>query len=110
MNEWKPIETAPKDGTVVMLTDGTYFSSGSYSFWEESDYVFKEHPNGLYIMDPAGGIKKFPNPKAGKRTYYWSTNGLDTFANVEDADFFDDCENLKSFKPTHWMPMLEPPK
>jgi hypothetical protein len=27
---WQPIEMAPKDGTVVLLTDGVCFSAGAY--------------------------------------------------------------------------------
>src|SRR5690606_12128401 len=36
MQQWKPIETAPKDGTDIMLTDGEYVTVGHWYHEEPS--------------------------------------------------------------------------
>ena len=39
MSEWQDISTAPKDGTVVFLTDGEWLA-GTGWFQEDSGWVF----------------------------------------------------------------------
>ena len=68
MNEWQPIETAPKDGTTVLL-----FSPG-YGRWLGSH--------------------------TGKPVWYCSKIG--------DRDIPPPKSEIS--KPTHWMPLPEPPK
>ncbi|MGI9292383.1 MAG: DUF551 domain-containing protein [Pseudomonadales bacterium] len=64
MTDWQPIETAPKDGTWVLL--------GGCEFG--------------YIIQTA-------------RWYDWGVQGWE----------WGDYSN-RGFKPTHWMPLPEPPK
>ncbi len=75
-SEWQPIESAPKDGTELILFElVSDFCSG-----EKKPYVY----SGKFDPDR--------NPK-----YYetgWKCLEYDAF----------------NRNPTHWMPMLEPPK
>ena len=68
---WQPIETAPKDGTEVLL----YFSDGRILI---GDYVVTEQL------------------RHGKTA--WKNEGWRTFFGL-----------VHDNKPTHWMPLPEPP-
>lgn len=49
--EWQPIETAPKDGSVVVLSDGKYVAEGSW--WTgDTDGVHKWISESLYEGEP----------------------------------------------------------
>lgn len=78
--QWQPIETAPKDGTVIRLLD--YRGDVYAGFWIPG-VPKKRRPEGY---------DKFP----------WGT--LDT--GVDDC--LQGSPNDGSF--THWMPLPEPPK
>ena len=76
MSDWKPIESAPKDGTQVLITGGTaevcdyqatFVGAVGIAFWD----VTRDH---------------------------WHGNE----ANAHDEFYVH--------KPTHWMPLPEPPK
>lgn len=73
--QWQPIETAPKDGTVILVNN-----------------PIKSYSNKKYYKYPV--VMAWANRyiTEGRESYYW-----------------------KSFnhgypKPTHWMPLPEPPK
>lgn len=43
--EWKPIETAPMDGTTVLLYPATWNGYGcSMGYWDEDEYAKKPNP------------------------------------------------------------------
>lgn len=46
MSKWKPIATAPKDGTEILLTDGHYKRTG---YWATRI--------SAWSMDSVGGLK-----------------------------------------------------
>lgn len=73
--DWQPIETAPKDGTRLLLYACEY-----RRHWFGSGYYFKGVPG-----DGEG----------------WIAHSFCTTP-VNDSS--------GSFTPTHWMPMLQPPK
>jgi len=73
---WQPIETAPKDGTRVLIAGGTV------SFWTERDVPFSD----ISIA-------------------YWC-GGYDPHWRGEDMQAHDEWY---AHKPTHWMPLPEPP-
>lgn len=79
MSEWQPIETAPKDGTVLILWNGATLGTGS---WEA--YARDELGNAI-------GINTEDQPDCIDR-WEWTGEGFET-----------------SPAPTHWQPMPEPP-
>lgn len=78
--EWKPIETAPKDGTKVLASRHDYLWP-EVVYWQEYDAETREETG---------------------EDGYWAFAG-ELLANV--ADPFD-ADTL----PTHWQPLPEPPQ
>jgi hypothetical protein len=83
MSEWQPIETAPKDGTeiivgndqaTVWITRGSWWSDGEH--WATQGYDKQEEAAG-----------------------WWS------YANSVGQDKLNDYR-----QPTHWLPMPTPPQ
>jgi len=77
---WRPIETAPKDGTRIIV--GKH--AGYVMAWASSAYWFDQPP---YRHGP-----KFKGTRGTERRRGW-TDGMDTLAT-----------------PTHWMPLPAPPE
>jgi hypothetical protein len=50
MNDWQPIETAPKDGTTIILWLGSSWNSVAYAYWFE--------PFGTWVRD---GFEPLPD-------------------------------------------------
>ncbi len=81
MSAWQPIETAPKDGTRILMADGKLFTAGR---WAKS------------IWTPGGR---------------WSTDYPIAFLEDDeetvnhDGGFDNEVDH-----PTHWMPLPEPPE
>ena len=74
MNEWQPIETAPKDGTYFIGWNG--------------NLAFKTSRGKYY--------DKWPHQEGGP-TFREEWNAYDS-------------SSMWPWKPTHWMPLPEPPK
>lgn len=80
MDEWQPIETAPRDGTRVLLfQDGKRTEIGA---WLDTSTEHEE----LVRRD-------------GKRAVYEIV--------VDESGYWDGAEEI--FAPTHWMPIPAPP-
>ena len=88
---WQPIETAPQDGTWVLLAGGQT---------DEDDYERK----GVRIARPV--------------TAFWDTSAYgEDYREVGDSEyestrwklcFWDGAWRTAHFAPTHWMPLPEP--
>lgn len=85
--DWQPIETAPKDGTVVDLW------VSEYEGWPEggSERLAK----CMWVEDPYGDGDEFD-----QSGWYQSYAEIESFGNKVD----------KRARVTHWMPLPEPPK
>jgi hypothetical protein len=116
--EWQPIETAPKDGTNIIVTDGKLFTRAYWTFYEEpkktslgyGDPATKK-PEGGWPRYPghAWSTEQVPNPRAGERRYYWSIDNPVSFLDA-DAVAPDYDGRFEDIQPTHWMPLPEPPE
>lgn len=81
MNNWQPIDTAPKDGTVVLV------------WWPIGDYPSGNHEFASFV--DFGG--KVPEGTFDGKPY---RNG---WCNDRDGAYLP-------VEPTHWMPLPEPPR
>lgn len=82
MGEWKGIESAPKDGTEIILRNGMRVTSGSWQQWADTESHY----------DDAGNFIGTTTVDCGAE---WCSY---------DGGFCDDD------MPTQWMPLPEPPK
>lgn len=92
MSEWKDIDTAPKDGTHVLLYAPVQEHQGkpteprlTYGYWDTPEH-------GKYLGDCGGSCRcpEYDDPHPP----YW---------------FSDDGGFTEEHPPTHWMPLPEPP-
>jgi hypothetical protein len=82
-SEWQPIETAPKDGSVVDLWVPSYR--------QVNDYLVEGHRVAACRWNDGWGDGGF-----------WE-------AKFVEVDSFTPLDSIDGQQPTHWMPLPEPP-
>lgn len=80
--EWQPIETAPKDGTWILV-----YCDDPDDMYEALDDSFENRPVSAQWTTNLNGLTV-----EGHWQFAWF-----------DGGYYGDC------KPTHWMPLPEPP-
>lgn len=84
MGEWQPIETAPKDGTHILVHDDIGYSVAA---WEDR----QNGPGASGVVQPPG----------------WRACAKGTMV---DDEGWDTGHGYKlELEPTHWMPLPAPP-
>lgn len=94
MSEWQPIETAPKDGTRVLLTARIWAQEWNGLFdTDATDFPNATPPSCAFRQRKCGPVYEG----------FWSEKHSETgwFS-------YNSYEFLKP--PTHWMPLPEPPE
>lgn len=84
MSEWQPIETAPKDGTDLLLYTAEGITQGQYLDPEKDGPDSMGHDGGWMSYDGYS----YPGRSFGNPKYF--------------------CD--PQAQPTHWMPLPEPPE
>lgn len=87
-NQWQPIETAPRDGTRILVYVPD--SENVLSVYWDAEFTFR------YDEAKASVDEKY----AGEHDGAWTDDAVESFAYEEKA----------SYSPTHWMPLPDPPK
>lgn len=134
ISEWKPIETAPRDGTRILLANDKLFAAGELTFsvgidafydfdawhplnaaWEaEWGMPDPQYSSGLFKIPNPGAPPKpdvpmKPNPDAGKRSEWWHTDPPSAFKGA-DRQTVDNDGCYDPWEPTHWQPLPSPPE
>lgn len=98
MSDWQPIETAPKDGTEILLTGNVEFDAGDYP-----DHIAEE----IRVSRPV------------VIGHYARGSGYRSWVDVEATDDRRVQTRAKYtyekwepdwLEPTHWMPLPSPPE
>ena len=101
MNEWQPIETAPKDGRHVVL--GVSYGRNGHprvcvAYWKQDRY------RPWIMMDENTQVR---GDWRDSSRWVQAFSEDDAISEINDED---EGHSVRHFDATHWMPLPEPPK
>ena len=101
MSEWQPIETAPKDGRLILL--GVDYQRGGYDrvrcgFWLHSS---RER---WILKDQNTQVRGGNEDTSHWRIFLSEDAGCTEWADADEGVF------IRYFEPTHWLPLPVPPE
>lgn len=116
LSGWQPIETAPRDGTRILIASSEYFTAAKWWYNVQQDLIPAQYARsaegsplptgvGLPLAGMPLGWRWVPNPQAGERVYSWWADMLIAFT---DGKGRSEDEWANDFEPTHWMPLARP--
>lgn len=116
MTYWQPIETAPIDGTRIILANSKFFAAGSRCYYIppretcDMDRWRREYEEQKAANHAAPGPKMhtIQNPEWGDWLEFWAWGPPSSFSE-EDFCGPDYDGNFDPGEPTHWAPMLQTP-
>jgi len=65
---WQPIETAPKDGSSILLWNGDFVASGAWEPWPVDGHIMHRATDHDWTCDDPTHWMPLPDPPASPQT------------------------------------------
>ena len=101
MSDWQPIETAPKDGTVIILS--TDYTRAGHDRVRCGYWLFARSHRWI-MKDENTQVRDGWTDNSRWQLFISEDSGSMEYSDVDEQTF------VRDFDPTHWMPLPSPPQ